>query len=296
MFSSCFTGIESTKTVSLSREDKKILTPTPEEEYFKGVEPQPLSAWKKGKLFMAADNKTALIFDQQGLPIHPDSVGIGRKILSFNGIKPKLEPDGTQSVSLIFSENGKYYQYNTGKSSSLASEQVMSDQIPMMIDLDMVQEAKDLLLGNKLWIRSPLWYDEDGNRIQGKKFVGITVEDVLPGDIAFPLKLKFVDESGNEAWIFMNFGTSGTETRLFSNLFFLSDLRNKYPSIADDVWEVICKGGVKLGMTKEECKLSLGNPNDVNRGHDYSQTLDLWQYPNGTALWFEDGILTKYRM
>lgn len=296
MFSSCFTGIESTKTVSLSREDKKILAPTPEEEYFKGVKPQSLSEWKKGKQFMAADNKTILIFDQQGLPADPNSASLGGKILSFEGIKPKLELDGTQSTSLIFSENGRYYQYNTGKSSSIASDQVMSDQIPMLIDLDMVKEAKDLLQGTKLWIRSPLWYDEDGNRVQGRKFVGITVEDVLPGDISFPLKLKFVDDSGNEAWIFMNYGNSGTETRLFSNLFFLSDLRNKYPSITDEVWEIICKGGVKLGMTKEECKLSLGNPNDVNRGHDYNQTLDLWQYPNGTALWFEDGILTKFRI
>jgi hypothetical protein len=48
-------------------------------------------------------------------------------------------------------------------------------------------------------------------------------------------------------------------------------------------------------MTKEECRLSLGNPAEVDTGHDYSQTLDLWKYNDGTTLWFEDGILTRIR-
>lgn len=295
MMTSCFTGIESTKKISLSREDRKILAPTPEEEYFKGVASQPLSEWKKGKQFMAADNKTLLIFSQHSLPIDPDSAGIRGNILYFEGIEPKMEPDGNTSASIIFKDDKSYYRYNSGKPMEKAGEMIFSDQIPMMIDLDMVKEADELLSGNKFWIRSPLWYDINGNRIPGKKFIEVTVQEVRPGDISFPLKLKFYDNKGNEGWIFMNYGNQGTETRLFSNLFFLNDIRKKFPSITDETWEYICEGRVKLGMTKEECKLSLGNPNDVSRGHDYSQTLDLWQYPDGTALWFEDGLLSRYR-
>ncbi len=292
---SCFTGIESTKKISLSREDRKILAPTPEEEYFKGVASEPLSAWKKGKQFIAADNKTLLIFTQHSLPIDPDSAAIKGSILYFEGIEPKMEPDGTSSATLIFKDNRSYYRYNTGKPFSKAGEMISSDQIPMMIDLDMVKEADKLLSGNKFCLRSPLWYDINGNRISGKKFIEVTIQEVRPGDISFPLKLRFYDNAGNEGWIFMNYGNLGTETRLFSNLFFLNDIRKKYPSITDETWEYICEGKVKLGMTKEECKLSLGNPNDVSRGHDYSQTLDLWQYPDGTVLWFEDGLLSRYR-
>lgn len=97
--SSCFTGIESTKKVSLSREDKKLIAPSPEEEFFKGVSPLPLAEWQPGKRFIAADNKTILIFSQHGLPAEPDSARIGGKTLSFVRTEPKLEPDGSYSAT-----------------------------------------------------------------------------------------------------------------------------------------------------------------------------------------------------
>ena len=85
-------SIESTKKVSLSREDKKLIAPSPEEEFFKGVSPLPLAEWQPGKRFIAADNKTILIFSQHGLPAEPDSARIGGKTLSFVRTEPKLEP------------------------------------------------------------------------------------------------------------------------------------------------------------------------------------------------------------
>lgn len=255
-----------------------------------------MAEWPDGKEFMAADNRTLLIFNQHGLPIDPDSTGLGGKTIRYESVEPKLEPDGSKSATIIFRYENTILRYNTGKNYDDASRLFFSDQIPMMIDLDMVKQANKLLAGKKLWIRSPLWYGNDGKRIRGRKFVPVIINDVQPGDIAFPLKIYFTDEKGNDACIFMNYGISGTETRLFSNLFYLSDIREKFPSITDENWNLICEGKVGLGMTKEECKLSIGNPNDVNSGHDYSQTLDLWQYPNGTALWFEDGIPTRFRL
>ena len=48
-------------------------------------------------------------------------------------------------------------------------------------------------------------------------------------------------------------------------------------------------------MTKDECRLSLGNPDELQSGHNTSQTLDIWQYSDGTYLFFSDGILTNFR-
>lgn len=293
--SSCFTGIESTKKVSLSREDKKLIAPSPEEEFFKGVSPLPLAEWQPGKRFIAADNKTILIFSQHGLPAEPDSARIGGKTLSFVRTEPKLEPDGSYSATIVFSDGSNSYRYNSGKNVDTAPHEIYSNQIPMLIDLDMVDDARELLKDKDLWLKTPLWYDNNGNRVMGKKFAEVSITDVQSGDLAFPLRVKFSDANGKSAWLFMNYGVSGSETRTFSNLFSLSDIRKRYPQITDETWDVICNGNVKIGMTKEECKLSLGNPNDVNRGHDYSQILDLWQYPNGTVLWFEDGLLTRFR-
>ena len=93
----------------------------------------------------------------------------------------------------------------------------------------------------------------------------------------------------------MNIGSSGVESRTFRNLFYLSDPKLKYPDILPSTWEAIQNGRLVKGMTKDECKLSVGNPSDVNSGHDWNSTLDVWQYPNGTYLQFQDGVLVGFR-
>lgn len=290
---SCFTGVEGTKKISLSRDDKKIIQPSEEDVFFKPVAGDPLSEWEIKRPFIAADNRTLLIFDQQGLPIDPDAVKLGGKTLLYEGVETRIAADGTGDAVIVFSCGDMTLRHNTGKDVAIALETVTSDAIPMVIDLKMIESAKALLTGKTLWTRSPLWYDAAGERIPGKKYVPVTVTGVEPGTLVFPLKVKFKDANGNEAWAFMNFGNSGKESRSFSNVFYITDLRLKFPAIADDVWDLICSGKVRIGMTKEECKLSLGTPQEVNSGHDYSQTLDLWHYTDGAVLWFEDGILTR---
>lgn len=294
LLTSCFTGVEGTKKIKLSREDRKALQPSEEELFFVGVKGTPLPQWQMGKKFIAADDKTALIFDQQSFSADPMAAKLGGRILSFEGIDRRVGADGKMYIVIGFRDGNNLYIYNTGKTEEEAAS-LSSDQLPMVIDCDMVEETRSLLLGKKFWVKSPLWYDDFGNRINGLKFVAVTIEDVQPASASFPLKLKFTLDNGKYAWLFMNFGNSGIESRSFPALFSLSDIRKKYPSISDEFWEAICRGRVKVGMTKEECKLSLGNPSEVNSGHDYSQALDLWNYSDGTVLWFEDGILTKFR-
>lgn len=296
LLSSCFTGVESTKKITLSRDDLKALKMSEEEEFFKTIAPIPLAEWKPGKKFIAADNRTALIFESEGLPVNPVSMNIGGDTLYFSGIVSRIAPDGNDYALIEFADGHNKLLYNTGKKSGPEAGQVMSDAIPMIIDLDMVASANNLLSGKKLWTKSPLWYDSLGNRIPGKKYVPVTITGVSPGSLVFPVKIAFTDENNAKAWMYMNFGRSGKESRSFANLFYLSDLRRKYPGIDDDVWQLICNGKVKSGMSKMECKLALGNPSEVESGRDYSQTLDLWNYPNGAVLWFEDGILTRFRM
>lgn len=291
---SCFTGVEGTKKIKLSRDDRKALQPTDEEQFFVGIKGTPLPQWQRGKRFIAADDKTALIFDQQGFSSDPMAAHLGGKNLTFEGIDRRVGADGNMYIVIGFSDGDNVYIYNTGKTEEEAAS-LSSDQLPMVIDCDMVEETRSLLLGKKFWIKSPLWYDDAGNRINGLKFVHVTIEDVQPASASFPLKLRFTLDDGKYAWLFMNFGNSGTESRSFPSLFSLTDIRKRYPSITDEVWDAICRGRVRIGMTKEECKLSLGNPSEVSSGHDYSWTLDLWNYSDGTVLWFEDGRLTKFR-
>jgi len=58
-----------------------------------------------------------------------------------------------------------------------------------------------------------------------------------------------------------------------------------------DNWERILKGKVKIGMTKEMCRLAWGEPNDINKTISSTQILEQWVY-DANYLYFQNGILT----
>lgn len=289
----CHTGIESTKTIKLSKTDKKELATTPEELLMADIHIPVIAEWQKEKPFIVADNRISLVFDPFYFDMPVDSL-VG-KIIEYNGVISKPTPGGSDEAVIEFLYNGKPLTYSTGKSMQVAQTSITSMDVPMVIDPQLIDDARKLLLGRKVWTKSQLWYDENENKITGRKFVPVTITDIMPGSIVFPLKVFIKDENGNDALLFMNIGSVGIESRTFQNLFTLTDPKNRYPNITPENWNAICNGKVSLGMTKEECKLALGNPADVNSGHDWNSTIDLWQYPDGTYLQFQDGLLISFR-
>ncbi len=289
----CHTGIESTKTITLSKSERRQLEASPEEKFMEGVKAPMLSEWKEGKKFLVSDNRAALVFDPYSVADAREE--LGGKIIEYAGVTLKTTPGGADEAVIVFKNGSGSLQYSTGKNPSDAATSISSMDVPMLIDLELVDKVKDLLVGRKVWTRSQLWYDRNENKIDGRKFVPVEIVDVNPGTMVFPLKVYITDENGNPAMLYMNAGTTGIESRTFQNIFSLTDPKDRYPSIHEDVWELIQRGQVRLGMTKEECKLALGNPSDVNSGHDWNSTIDFWQYPNGSYLRFQDGLLVAFR-
>lgn len=289
----CHTGIESTKTIKLSRSEQRSLEPTQEEKLMSAIHIEKLGEWVKGKPFLVADERISLVFDPFDVGCPPASL-VG-KTISYTGIALKPTPGGTEEAVIVFEYEGKPLTYSTGKTSVDAGDRITSMDVPMLIDPAIVDDANALLKGRKVWTKSQLWYDKDENKITGRKFVPVTIESIEVGNIVFPLKVFIKDENGEDAVLLMNIGSVGIESRTFQNLFTLSDPKERYPHIQADVWDAICNGMVRLGMTKEECKLALGNPSDVNAGHDWNSTIDLWQYPDGKYLRFQDGQLIMFR-
>ena len=290
MFTSCFTGIEGTKKITLSKSDLTQLELEPEEKVLENVVPENLGSWQPGKKFFVTDEK--IMYVLEGSSATPLDYGT---ILTFSGIEKKITPSGEENASVIFKYGDSELKYQIRKPVDEASKSFISSQLPMLIDLDLVGKVSETLKGNSYWIRTGLWYDDTEAYKKGKKFSKIKVRSVEPGNTSFPLRVNFTDEAGEEAHVFMNFGNSGNESRSFAHLFSLKDIRTRYPGITDEVWELIQQSQVGNGMTKEECKLALGNPSDVNQGHDYSRTLEMWQYPDGSYLQFADGILVNFR-
>lgn len=292
MLAGCFTGIESTQKINITREDRKLLTLTEEDTFLNKIHGQPLAECNTGKQFIVSDGRISLLFDRSGgYHEHSDTSGMTGRHLAFKGLSHRRLPDASEETVLLLSDEKNEFRLPTGKSPLESRYGVQSSDIPMLIDLDMVKDADRLLTGRKLWIRTALWYDIDGNRMAGRKFIPVTVERVEPGTMVFPLRLTLSDESGLIFIQYMNIGNGSNESRSFAKLFRLSDPRTSYPAISDENWALIQKGKIRLGMTKEECRLSLGNPTSTDSGHDYSSTIDIWKYEDGTFLRFQDGLL-----
>lgn len=291
--SGCHTGIESTKTISLSKSDRKQLAPTAEEMLMEGLQAPKLDKWREGKMFLVSDKRASLVFDPSSSV--PEGDDLSGRVIEYAGLTSKTTPGGGDEAVMIFKAGDMILQYSTGKTPVLALESISSMDVPMLIDLDLVDKARDILLGRKVWTRSQLWYDQNDNKIDGRKFVPVEITDVSPGTMVFPLKISIKDETGAPAVMFMNAGNAGMESRTFQNIFSLTDPKDRYPDVRDEVWSLVQRGKVRLGMTKDECKLSLGNPAEVNSGHDWNSIMDIWRYANGAFLRFQDGLLVDFR-
>lgn len=294
--SGCSTGIERTKTIKMSGADKRATLPTPEEEFIGVLRPSPLAEWRKGKQFLVADNKVVLLFDPSLSNIHIGDSIAGEK-LTFTGTTVKKAPDGGEICVILFrTASGRQAAYTTGSNPKAAACNLNNIDIPLLTDLDLVAQADSLLRGRDIWTRTGLWYDSNDEATTGRKFAKVRVDSVVAGDAVFPFSVRFTDMQGKSARIPMNIDNARSnvrESRVFQNLFSLADPRERYQNITDENWDSICRGQVRGGMTKEECRLALGNPADVDAGHDWNQTIDMWRYPDGRCLIFEDGLLTR---
>ena len=93
----------------------------------------------------------------------------------------------------------------------------------------------------------------------------------------------------------MTVGTSSISGRDFDSLFSLTDVRLQYPEITAENWTRIVNGEVVEGMTKQECRLSMGSPKSVNQRPDQTGLKEYWYYDGGRYLFFFDGLLKEFR-
>lgn len=296
LFAACNTGIESTKTIKMSKSERKETQPSDEQNFADRFTVQYLKDWKNGKMFLITDDKASVLLENTS---KSDLRLEGKKVV-YAGSENRPTAGENEVCILKFKdvETGDLYNYNTKKSPKNALNEISGLDLPLMIDLDLVNSISTQLKGKELWTRSQFWYDGNGNNIVGKKFIPVIISDVKPGNMYFPVLIEFLYEDTKKASFYMNVKSVtgiGAESRTFPMLFSLTDPRIKYPSISDEVWNNIREGKVALGMTKEECKLSLGNPTDVDSGHDWNNTIDIWRYSNGTFLNFQDGLLVNFR-
>lgn len=292
LLSGCFTGVEYTPTVGIREVRKENITTTPEDTFLVHVADEGLAEWKPGKRFRVTNDKIRLIFGATASPL--DS--LGGSTLVFAAAKESPSITGTSVTDLSFTEegSGRTFVYRINRPMARVMEQ-KALSVPFTIQESLVDEARALLDGKRFYVLTRTWRDDADNSVAGRQFVPVTVDSVTPGNDIYPVKVSFTDDCGTSARIFLHPGPRGYTPRSFPALFSFTDPRLRHPSVSDAIWENIINGRVALEMTRDECRLALGSPREVDRGADNSFVREVWLYENGIYLVFEDGILKTFR-
>lgn len=293
ILTSCFTGVESTPKINYREEKGAPKGTSAEEEISNEFRLEPFSRWENGKAFYVTSPRISLALSgttpETAMPTAGDTI-------IYLGNRTVTDLTGDEIVELRFrlAKGGDELIYRTNSTPGKIAERGTLE-VPFTIDLSLVKLAADRMRDRRLYIKTNLWSDLDGNATGGRKFVEVTVTDVLAGNEVYPLKVVFADEKGQRHAIFMSAAAgSRWAPREFPSLFSLTDPRLNYPQISDAVWQKIINSRVDIGMTKLEATLALGSPANIDRGHDHSSAYERWRYSDGVYLIFEDGLLTRH--
>lgn len=295
MLVSCFTGVEDTKKVSdkdVSKAISRSQTAMKKQDLLVAYKDS-VPAWRQGKRFYVTDSQVKLIFAPSN-SVNSDTLQLSGKTLVYDGYSEGGVLDNRKTVNLMFSDSNNKYIYPTNKEIQEFNSQF---QIPFLIDEDMVAFYSKQLSNKDFWIKTALWYDVNNERmIKGRQFVKVHVERVEPGNKVFPLKVVFsASDSGQEAFVWIATNVEVMKDRDFGSLFTTENLRERHKDITDANWARITNCQVVEGMTKEECKLSLGTPKQVKQRPTYDGLNEIWYYDGGSFLLFADGLLKDFR-
>ena len=297
LLTACGTGIEVTEHVT-DKDVKRAIGQIDNRQPVVTLEPyvDSVPAWKTGKRFWVADKQVRLLFASSrdyGL----DTADITGHVLTYQGYETGGIYDNRSTINLLLTDtaDGSTYLYRTGKTMPEFSS---SFSIPMLIDLDMVDHVARQVAGKDYYIRTGIWYDcESGQMKAGRHFIKVHIDEVLPGNAVMPLRVLFTAvDTGERAMTWLSDNNSvAMQDRSFDALFVATDPHLSHPDINDSTWELITRSSVAEGMTKDECRLSLGAPRHINELPSQGGMREFWYYDGGSYLYFVDGLLQEFR-
>ncbi len=291
---SCYTATESTPRIKI---DKDIIRHTSAEELVmdNNFVEQGCHSWITGKTFVSVDSRLSPVLRPEESNGQNDADLLGKTFV-YRGYREDNIYGNKAVVYLLFECEGRYYSYYTGKSMQEIETSNYQPLIPSLVDMDIVALARSLFVGKKLYIKTNRWYTLQGELMQGRQLVPVTVIAVEPGNNVLPLAIQYVDERGVQAQVYIT-TKSSSQTQMFSfdRLFAYDNPRQQHPDITDEMWQAITEARLLQGMTKVECRLSIGTPSEVKKIPTYSGLKEQWLYNSGAYLFFSDGLLEEFR-
>lgn len=291
MLSGCFTGIESTPRISDNDVKRQNIVETPEDTYLNDVVPDSSESSKIGHQWIVTDSKIKLVLDPSAAQysIQPGDT------LTLVALTDNRRFDGQHVADALLADTrGNRFTYRT----NLTVDNFKSGtklEIPFTVDCPTIENVRRKMEGKTYYITTPTRYDMNGNLYTGRRFVAVRIDTVSYGNVYYPICLVATDDLGQQFKLYMSVESQSKMPRKFASMFSLSNPRKRYPTVTDENWNLIVNGKVSQGMTRDECRLALGKPDNVDRQMGYSVVREIWTYENGRYLLFIDGLLETYR-
>ena len=256
-----------------------------------------LKEWERGKEFVCVVDELPVLLEPRKGNIE-DCHSLKGVILKYKALEETQTWNGIESYVVYNDSTGFEFIYRVLKSITDILSSDFTPLLPELVPTDYIAKADSLLKDKVIYIKTSNWYSLDGEEKRGRKLIPVVINKVLAGNKIFPLALIFKTENGEEAMVYTTMSASQymSQYSTFDKLFTFTNPRDKYSQIKDDVWQLITQSQVTQGMTKSECQISLGLPDEVSQISEYSGLRERWIYKTGTYLEFKDGLLVKFRL
>ena len=256
-----------------------------------------LNEWKVGDEFVCVVNHLPTLMEPRK-GIKEDYSNFKDVVLRYKGLEESQTWNGVESYVVYEDNNGTEFIYRISKPVTDILSSNFTPLLPELVSLNYINKADSLLRDKTLYVKTSNWYSLNGEEERCKKLIPITVQKVIAGNKIFPLAVVFKSENEKEALVYTSMFASQymSQYSTFDKLFTFTNPRDKYPQIKDEIWQLITMSQVVEGMTKNECQISLGLPDEVSQISEYSGLRERWLYKTGTFLEFKDGLLVKFRL
>lgn len=132
------------------------------------------------------------------------------------------------------------------------------------------------------------------SRVHLPRYTVLQIEEIKlspPGSLA-TLSLTDRDGAIYELETDLKYDVIVKNDNYIEDFFGFEDIHKKYPGITESRWQIISRGDLEAGMSTVECRLSIGDPIEIELKKD--SRFETWFY-NGKTLEFENGTLQRYK-
>jgi len=161
-------------------------------------------------------------------------------------------------------------------------------RLPYLFNVKDVEIARIVLIGTKVW----------GTRDTRFPYAPLTIIGVGIGkSTKYQHEILLIDSQGEKHSIQANLSLTNAltledEDNLFIDHYKFSNPEKAFPRIPKSDWNLIRQGRIRIGMSKDACKLSWGEPDDINTSRGRWGVHEQWVYSRNRYVYFDNGKLS----